>query len=115
MPAEIGTVIVATGRPRELADFYAAGLGTEPFAACGPDHLGLRIGHVYFGVDAVDDGPPPGPVSVWFRVDDLEDTFSRFVELGAEVRQGPNEKPWGDRIAAVTDPDGNLVGLAQRR
>jgi predicted enzyme related to lactoylglutathione lyase len=115
MTAALGTVIIATTRMGTLAEFYAAGLGTEAFEEFGPNHAGLKIGDVYFGFDEVEDAPPPGPVSVWFSVDDLDATFARFVDLGAGVRQEPTEKPWGDRIASVVDPDGNLVGLAQRR
>ena len=33
--------------------------------------------------------------------------------LGAPVFQPPTDMPWGERLAYVTDPDGNPVALAQ--
>jgi lactoylglutathione lyase len=37
-----------------------------------------------------------------------------FVDgLGAPVLQAPTDMPWGERLAYVTDPDGNPVALAQ--
>ena len=33
--------------------------------------------------------------------------------LGAPVLQPPTDMPWGERLAYVTDPDGNPVALAQ--
>jgi uncharacterized glyoxalase superfamily protein PhnB len=51
---------------------------------------------------------------LWFRVDNLEETFQRFKDMGARVKYPPIKKPWGDILAAVFDLDGNVVGLAQR-
>ena len=115
MGATLGTVIVSTTDAQRLAEFYRRGLGIDPFRAHGDDHLGARVGSVYFGFDRVEAAPCPGPVSVWFAVDDLEAAFERFLSLGAKERMKPTEKPWGDRIASVEDPDGNAVGLSQRR
>jgi uncharacterized glyoxalase superfamily protein PhnB len=71
---------------------------------------------VYLGFDLVDEiqGQQPGAVSLWFRVDDLEATFNHLVSLGAQIKYPPQEKPFGDTLAAVFDPDGNIVGLSQR-
>ncbi len=59
-------------------------------------------------------GGPHSAVTMWFDVDDLDQTFARLLELGATVRYGPVDKPWGARLAAVYDPDGNIIGLSQR-
>lgn len=111
---EIDTAIVYTEDVDALAAFYRAAFLLDPPEEFGPDHRGLRVGGTYLGFDRVE-GASPGAVSLWFRVDDLEATFDRIVALGAQVRYPPTEKPWGDVLAAVHDPDGNLLGLAQRR
>jgi predicted enzyme related to lactoylglutathione lyase len=110
------TVIVETGRMEILADFYRRGLDLPEPKATGADHLGFSTETVYFGFDLVkpERATAPGPVSVWFEVDDLEKTFQRFVALGAEVSFPPTRKPWGAVLAAVLDPDGNTIGLSQR-
>lgn len=112
--AAVGTVIVDTARMAELIDFYGKGLGVT-FRKYGEEHAGARVGPVYFGFDRKEKPAAAGPVSVWFAVDDLEATFEHFVSMGAKVRKKPETRPWGDRIAAVEDPDGNLVGLSQRK
>lgn len=108
------TVIIYSTDIESLARFYTDGLGLGPFVAA-PKHLGCRVGATYFGLDQVE-APPgsyPGAVSAWFTVPDLQETFDRCVSLGARVRFEPTEKPWGAKLAAVYDPDCNIVGLSQ--
>ncbi len=114
--AQIDTTIIFTTRMKELARFYQEGLQLPPAAATGDDHLGFPLGAVYLGFDQVEEPwQSPGAITLWFRVDDLQATFDRFVALGAGVRYRPTKKPWGDTLAAVFDLDGNLIGLSQRQ
>ena len=48
-----------------------------------------------------------------FRTDDLDATFARLRDAGAEVLSEPETQPWGVRDCAVRDPSGNLVRIAQ--
>ena len=48
-----------------------------------------------------------------FSVDDLEATFDKLVESGAEVLEEPTDQFWGVRDCAFRDPSGNLVRIAQ--
>jgi len=50
---------------------------------------------------------------VHFRTDDLDDTFERVRESGAEIVQEPTDQFWGTRDFAVRDPSGNLVRIDQ--
>ena len=52
-------------------------------------------------------------ISLWFEVADLTATFNHLVAMGATIRYPPVEKPWGARLAALFDPEGNIIGLAQ--
>lgn len=114
MPPAVDTAIIFTSRMLEIAAFYQSGFELNPPIE-QELHRGFQLDGLYLGIDQVDDAVgSPGGVSLWFRVDDLDATFERFLRLGAEVRYGPTETPWGDRLAAVFDPDGNMVGLSQK-
>ena len=100
---------------KAMAEFYAHGLELGEAAATGGEHLGFPLPNLYFGFDAVAESPAPsGVVSLWFEVDDIETTFKRFEEAGAQVSYPPSEKPWGAVLAALFDLDGNLFGISQR-
>lgn len=108
------TVIVDTEDHEALAAFYR-----RAFELGEPEreerHLGFRIGEFYLGFDRIEARPGAGrgPVSLWFAVPDLEAAFERIVALGAEVRHPPTRKPWGGFLAALLDPDGNVLGLTE--
>ena len=108
------TAILQTGRLQEMANFYRQGLKLgEPVEE--RDHLGFPLPNAYLGFDLVEEPPTPtGAVSLWFEVDDLQETFDKFVALGAGVKYPPTHKPWGARLAALYDPDGNVFGLTGR-
>jgi catechol 2,3-dioxygenase-like lactoylglutathione lyase family enzyme len=50
---------------------------------------------------------------VHFQTDDLDGTFAKVRDAGAEIVQEPTEQPWGTRDFAVRDPSGNLVRIDQ--
>lgn len=117
MKTTLGTAIIYTARLRELAEFYRSGFELPEPIPMGPDHLGFELGEFYLGFDQVRGiaGRSPGAVSLWFTVDDLGATYERLLALGAKSKYPPTDKPWGGRLAAVFDLDGNLLGLSQRR
>jgi uncharacterized glyoxalase superfamily protein PhnB len=47
-----------------------------------------------------------------FYVDDVDDLVGRLGTAGLRVFKQPQDMPWGERVAYVTDPDGNPVALA---
>ena len=86
--------------PGEAGDAYVSlALGTES----------LGIGHDPDVVDAVDAGDR---VALWFYVDDVDAAFAAAISAGAAETRAPTDMPWGERVAQVRDPDGNLVNLA---
>jgi catechol 2,3-dioxygenase-like lactoylglutathione lyase family enzyme len=50
---------------------------------------------------------------VHFHTDDLDATFDKVREAGAEIVQEPTEQPWGTRDFALRDPSGNLIRIDQ--
>ena len=109
-------MILFTGQHPLLADFYRKDLDLpdpEPF---GEDHLGIQLEGLHLGFDRVEGSSKPstGGVSLWFGVSDLDASYGRLVQRGAGLRYPPEEKPFGDRLASVYDPDGNIIGLVQK-
>jgi lactoylglutathione lyase len=49
---------------------------------------------------------------VCFVTEDVAGAYVRAVRAGAEGVTEPTTKPWGQDVAYVCDPDGNLIELA---
>lgn len=119
--------IVHTDDLQRLIAFYE-GVMRLPVTYRYPDH-----GEVEFVVVAVGDsaiglgtyaglerlaGPQPRggrPFELCFYSDDLDEDMDRLRKASAEIVREPEVMPWGERMAYATDPDGNLIMLAQRR
>lgn len=56
-------------------------------------------------------GPADHACSYWVYVDDVDASFASLRDNGAAVVEEPADQPWGERTAAVRDPDGNVVHL----
>jgi lactoylglutathione lyase len=57
--------------------------------------------------------PGPGPRHEMFvYVEALDEAVSAVRELEATVLREPADMPWGERLAFVRDPEGNVVTLA---
>jgi len=57
--------------------------------------------------------PGPGPRHELFvYVEDVDATVARLRAAGARVVREAADMPWGERVAFVTDPEGNMVSLA---
>lgn len=53
-------------------------------------------------------------VAYWVYVEDVDAAFAGLTAAGAPVVEAPADQPWGERVASVRDPDGNLVHLGSR-
>ena len=114
--AMLETVIIFTERMEELAGFYQKAFQLGPYQN-SPSHMGQQVGPVYLGFDQLEEAAASERtgVTLWFTVDNLHAAFGRLVAMGAKVRYPPTRKPWGAFLAAVYDPDGNMLGLSQRQ
>jgi lactoylglutathione lyase len=57
--------------------------------------------------------PGPGPRHELFvYVDDVDATLAQLRDAGCAVLREPADMPWGERLAFVQDPEGNVVTLA---
>jgi lactoylglutathione lyase len=55
------------------------------------------------------DGPR---FELFVYVDDVDDTVALMRDASVTILREPEDMPWGERVAYVTDPDGNPVALA---
>ena len=57
--------------------------------------------------------PGPGPRGELFvYVGDVDAVVGELRAEGVSILREPADMPWGERVAFVTDPEGNLVTLA---
>jgi predicted enzyme related to lactoylglutathione lyase len=47
------------------------------------------------------------------EVPDVTALLERVAALGGTVQGPANDMPWGQRVAHIADPDGNVVNLTQ--
>ena len=55
-------------------------------------------------------GPPAG-IEIALIADDVEAAFRSALDAGATQAAGPKQKPWGQTVAYVRDPEGILVEI----
>src|ERR1700742_2698030 len=119
-------VLYATDVPG-VAGFYGRLGFEEHFRLAGEDgavgYIGLRRDGAELAVTTEESPrtlagvePGPGPRHELFvYVDDVDHAVSELRSGGAAVLRAPADMPWGERVAFVTDPEGNVVSLAAPR
>jgi predicted enzyme related to lactoylglutathione lyase len=113
-PQGIKTVLHPVSDLETAKAVYAALLGTQPQADssyyvgfdAGGQHIGLVPGGGAQGMTS--------PVAYW-HVPDIEAKLAEVTSAGATVKDPPHDVGGGRRVATVTDPDGNVLGLLQDR
>jgi PhnB protein len=76
-------------------------------------HAEVEIGDsVVMVSDAVME--PARQSSLFLYVDNVDKTMAKAVKAGAKVVAPPTDMFWGDRFGRLTDPQGNLWGVATR-
>ncbi|WP_214467692.1 VOC family protein [Microbacterium flavescens] len=78
------------------------------------DYVSLTIGEASLGIGRDPGVPGRGSgdrIALWFYVDDVDTAFVRWRAAGGDIVAEPADMPWGERVAQVRDPDGNLVNL----
>jgi predicted enzyme related to lactoylglutathione lyase len=108
----IKTVLHPVSDMAKAKAVYAALLGVQPQTDSayyvGFEAAGQQIGLVPSG------GPQSmtSPVAYW-HVADIEAKLAEVTAAGATVKEFPHDVGGGRLVAAVTDPDGNVLGLIQ--
>ena len=94
--------------------WYTRILGMEPYFA-EPFYVGFNIGGYELGLDPdlSSGGPGAGGVIACWGVADADQVLARLLELGAGAHQPVQDVGGGIRIASVTDPYGNIIGVLE--
>lgn len=89
---------------------HTALLGTEPHTD-QPYYVGFNVGGIEIGLNphGHQNGPQVGVA--YIHVADLDAALNEVQKAGATVAGEPQDVGGGTRIATVTDPDGNTLGL----
>ena len=81
-----------------------------------PFYVGFSVGGYELGLDPNETGGASGAsgegvaVAYW-GVDDIDATYQRLLDLGAQERAPITDVGDGIRLAAVNDPFGNVFGI----
>jgi predicted enzyme related to lactoylglutathione lyase len=116
MPSTVRSIIVTADLDRLLA-FYTGLFGAEEvmrFPDDGPVfYVGLTLGDSELGLSSDASVVPgaPGRMLLSIEVPDIDALLPRVEGLGGSAPGPANDMPWGQRVAHITDPDGNVVNL----
>ena len=106
--------------------FYQRAFGLEQrFMAEGGEYAELETGGTALGLAAStmaasnfaqpirenDAAAPPAGIEIGFETEDVAAAYARAIEAGATPLAEPQQKPWGQTVAYVRDPNGVLVEL----
>ncbi|MEU8818887.1 VOC family protein [Actinoplanes sp. NPDC048796] len=112
--------IASTPDLPRLRAFYEKVLGateTLRFPDEGPEfYVELRIGETTLGLAQRDSTETGAPVRIILSAEVADvDALLPAVELaGGSAPSDANDMPWGQRVAHVLDPDGNMLNLTKR-
>lgn len=107
------TVIYHVNDLEKAKAWYAGILGVKPYFD-EPFYVGFNVGGFELGLDPDLTGVTPGSnVEAYWGVKDIATAYKRVLELGAQPHKEVQEVGGGIRVATVTDPFGNVVGLIE--
>ncbi|MGI5130777.1 VOC family protein [Pseudonocardia sp. CA-107938] len=102
-----------------LMEFLTAAFDAEPHGEPVVDEQG-NVGHAEMRIGdsmvMMFDKPdwPPTPAFLRFYVADIHQTIKQAVAAGARIVTEPTHLFWGDLVARIADPFGNLYWLQMR-
>ncbi len=94
--------------------FYENVLGLQKKYEFG-DYVGFDCGGVEIGLKTWGGGGKPrkGEPCIDFLIHDVDASYRVLKDKGVDFTEGPQDTPWGGRIAIFLDPDGNTLQLVQ--
>jgi predicted enzyme related to lactoylglutathione lyase len=109
MTSGLKTIIYPVNDLAQAKTLYSKLLGVAP-TNDSPYYVGFRVGDLDVGLDP--NGHKHGMTPYW-NVDNIQESLKELIDGGAEVAQAVSDVGGGRLIAAVKDPDGNVIGLLQ--
>jgi catechol 2,3-dioxygenase-like lactoylglutathione lyase family enzyme len=100
---------------RTAKEFYEKTLSLEKKYEYS-SYVGFECGGIEIGlIPKLEKGQKISPLSpsLEFLVDDVEETYKTLKRKGVKFIKELQDEPWGGRQATFTDPDGNILEIAQ--
>ena len=108
------TVIYHVEDVEKAKAWYSQALKARPYFD-KPFYVGFNVGGFELGLDPDPAGVRKGNAGVaYWQVPDARAAFQRLLEMGARVHSPVEEVGDGIRVATVTDPFGNVIGLIEK-
>jgi predicted enzyme related to lactoylglutathione lyase len=114
MIAGLATVIYRVTDIDRAKAWYSSAFRQTPYFD-QPFYVGFNIGGYELGLDPDPSGGKTGPggsVAYW-RVASIDAAVAHFIASGAAVAAPAQEVGEGIKVATVSDPFGNLIGLIE--
>jgi len=109
--------IISSDTPALLKFLTDAFEGSELSRMVGPDgattHAEIRIGDAVIMAFDAPDGVPPQPAYIRLYVPDARMSFAKAIHAGGVEVTKPTLLAFGDRVARIRDPLGNIWWLQQ--
>jgi predicted enzyme related to lactoylglutathione lyase len=86
-------------------------LGTEPYFD-EPFYVGFNVAGYELGLVPKDDASDDEPITYW-GVPDADVAMARLIEEGATLHHEVTDVGDSIRVAAVREPNGNIVGVIE--
>jgi uncharacterized glyoxalase superfamily protein PhnB len=103
-----------------LQRFYVDGFDAEQtyrYPATGaPSYVTLEVAGQSLGIGSDAGAPPAGSfqrTALWFYAESCDQAVDRLRAAGADIVDEPSDTDWGERVARVLDPDGNVLHIGQ--
>ncbi len=80
-------------------------------------YVGLDLGSSHLGIGAdpdLDVASGAERFALWVYVNDCDAVVETSRAAGVTILEEPVDQPWGERVARVADPDGNVVIIGAR-
>jgi predicted enzyme related to lactoylglutathione lyase len=110
----LGTVIYSVPDLNRAKGWYASAFQQKPYFD-QPFYVGFNIAGYELGLDPNPTLGKPGrggSVAYW-RVENIENAVQHFVAAGATIAAPVQDVGDGIKVATVTDPFDNLIGLIE--
>ena len=110
----LATVIYRVGDLERAKAWYSAAFQQLPYFD-QPFYVGFDIGGYELGLqpNPSADGPGPGDAIAYWRVANVDDAADHFVRTGATIHTPARDVGDAIKVATVTDPFGNTIGLIE--
>ncbi|HEY5981063.1 MAG TPA: VOC family protein [Microlunatus sp.] len=116
----LSTILSTPDLPRLVA-FYTAALDAEvtyQFPPEGdPGYVALQIAGASLGIaadPAAAEADGQQRHALWVYCSDADAAADGLVAAGGTLISPPTDMPWGERVADLHDPDGNLLHVAHQ-